>query len=589
MRWTFKRKLFLAFSAAGLMMLANAGVAYWANLRAEVTKAGIIKTAGLLDDLDYLVAYMNGVTSAQRSYMLTGNENAIAGIPKMRRDAAVVIERVRATIAGNTEQEARFGQYQVYLKQRVAFINALNTTRKTQGFEAAKALFETGVDDRLLPLMLDQFQLMKITTSSQLKAQQTADRLMQQRILWTEGSGFLLALALLTVTAITFSRSISRNVQISVDLVSAMAKKDLSGADGVPATDDELAVAIQAINIMKRAMAEALTEVALSSALVAASGAEIQATAREIAETTHTEQKKVEQFASSVAEMNASVRGVAEHADVASRAANDAVASATSGRALVRQTHDAMHRINTSVTTASADISKLGEETQSIGEVVRIIQDIAGQTNLLALNAAIEAARAGDQGKGFAVVAQEVRMLAERTTRFTEKVAEKIQSVQEGARRVVDSMRQGEIVVLEGVAKFNQVTASLDAIVERIESAQRGITMIATASTQQAAATEGLTEDIHAISVRVTQTTQQLDQTATACTELAGLASVLRSVVDAFKLPAEKRTARVPLPLQAAAERKFSLASVASRHRVPDPALPVFSERVQINRAIAPA
>jgi len=234
--------------------------------------------------------------------------------------------------------------------------------------------------------------------------------------------------------------------------------------------------------------------------------------------------------------MNAAVLEVAEHAERASQAANQAVSTAAAGRDVVRDTEHAMSRISESVRTASADITSLGAQTESIGQVVRIIQDIAGQTNLLALNAAIEAARAGDQGRGFAVVAQEVRQLAERTARFTQEIALKVESVQQGAQRAVVSMAQGETVVQEGVTQFVRVSTALDAIAHGVEAAQQGMAMIATATTQQSAATAGLAESIHDISSEVNQTVQQVDQTASSCAELSRLASNLQLVVDGFQL-----------------------------------------------------
>lgn len=540
MRLTIKRKLFLAFGLAGLMMAGVASIGYWAQSRAQATQDQIVKTNEVLKDLEHLVAYIGEVTSAQRAYMISGDDNAIAKIPALRDDANTTAQRVQAAIAGDANQTAHFARYEDAIAQRRVFVNKLNSARKDQGAEAAAALFKTGEDDRLLAVILDEFRTMKIAANDQLRAEEAANRAMQREIVWTELIGVLIAAVLLVALAWTLIVSINRNVQVSVEMLAAMARKDLSGPDGQSATDDELAVAIEAINRMKAAMTEAITEVAESSSQVSAAGVEIESSAKQIADTTRREQRNVEQFASSLAEMNAAVKDVAEHAEHASHAASEAVSTATSGREVAHQTREAMNRISDSVKTASRDITTLGEVTGSIGEVVQIIQDIAGQTNLLALNAAIEAARAGEQGKGFAVVAQEVRVLAERTAKSTKEIADKIQSVQEGAGRAVQSMREGETVVNEGVAQFNQVSTALEDIMNRIEAAQQGISMIASAASEQSAATAGLTENIHHISSEVQETAQQVDQTAIACAELANLASNLQQVVDGFQLPTRK-------------------------------------------------
>jgi methyl-accepting chemotaxis protein len=538
MRLTIRRKLFLAFGLAAFMMIGGTGVAYWAQVRAQATRDEIVKTYGILNDLEYLISYVRGVTVVSRAYIISGDETAIAGIPAMRKDADVVAARVQSQIAGDTEQMDHMARYLEAVRQRRVFVNAENKARKEQGFDAAKALFSTGEDDRLLSVMIAEFNEMKVAEKSRLRAEMDKNARLQQLIARTELIGIVLAVVLLSSVTFLVMHSIHKNLQISVEMLGAMAQKDLSGADGRPDSQDELADAIEAINRMKGSMSDALVEVARSSAQVAAAGTEIEATSRQISETAHDEQRNVEFFASSVAQMNATVKDVAGHAERASMAADDAVLTANSGREVVRQSEAAMNRISESVQMASGDIATLGQVTGSIGEVVRIVQDIAEQTNLLALNAAIEAARAGDQGKGFAVVAQEVRVLAERTAKFTKEIAEKIESMQQGTGRAIQSMRQGETVVREGVSQFSQVSTALDAITQRIEAAQQGIAMIATATTQQSAATEGLTESIHSISMEVTKTTNQVDQTALACTELAKLAAVLQNVVNGFQLPA---------------------------------------------------
>jgi methyl-accepting chemotaxis protein len=545
MKLTIRWKLMMAFGLAALMMVSGTGAAYWAQMLSQATRDEIVKTYGVLNDLEYLISYVRGVTVASRAFIISGDESKIAGIPAMRQDADVVAARVQSQIAGDTEQMDHMARYLDAVRQRRVFVNAENKARKEQGFDAAKALFSTGEDDRLLSEMIAEFNSMKVLEKAKLKAEMDKNARLQKLITQTEVIGIVLAVILISIVTLLLMRSIHRNVQISVEMLGAMAQKDLSGSDGEPASDDELAVAIRAINQLKESMAEALSDVAKSSSMVSAAGSQIEATSRQIADSAREEQRSVELFSSSVAEMNAAVKDVAEHAERASQAAGDAVSSASEGRNVVTQTQVAMNRISESVTTASADIALLGRETESIGEVVQIIQDIAGQTNLLALNAAIEAARAGDQGKGFAVVAQEVRVLAERTAKFTKEIASKVESVQLGAGRAVQSMREGETVVSEGVSQFNRVGSALEEITQRIEAAQQGIAMIASATTQQSATTEGLTENIHGISSEVNATTLQVDQTAMACAELARQAAEMQKVVSGFQLPANHAARRV--------------------------------------------
>ena len=543
MQWTIKRKLFVSFGLVAVMMSGGTLFEHWAKARAMDTQQAITNTYGLLNDLEHLDTYMGKARTMQRGYLITGDERAIAGLANLRGDANATMARVTESVKANLEQSERFVRWQNYLQKRREFTNKLNATRKDQGFEATKTLFASGEDDRLANVQEEEFSAIKTTALSQLSAEQATDKKVQNWVVWGEFLSLALTFLLLTGIAVTLARSIAKNVNISVELVNAMAEKDLTIADGIPAGDDELAGAICAINRMKQSMTEAMRDVARSSSQVAGAGVEIESTARQMAETTHHEQTNVEMFASSLAEMNATVKDVAEHAERASLAANDAVSSATDGQEVVSHTQDAMNRISETVRRASGDITKLGKETESIGEVVQIIQDIAGQTNLLALNAAIEAARAGEQGKGFAVVAQEVRVLAERTAKFTKEIADKVQSVQQGAGRAVQSMQQGEAVVTEGMSQFSQVSSALEVIVKRIEAAQQGIAMIATATTEQSSATAGLTENIHSIASEVGGTAEQVDQTVMACAELAKLAAGLQQVVDTFQLPAESRTA----------------------------------------------
>jgi methyl-accepting chemotaxis protein len=120
-----------------------------------------------------------------------------------------------------------------------------------------------------------------------------------------------------------------------------------------------------------------------------------------------------------------------------------------------------MDRIKTSVDATAARVTQLGAKSGQIGAIVETIDDIAEQTNLLALNAAIEAARAGEQGKGFAVVADEVRKLAERSSRATKEIAALIAEVQGETEAAVKAMKAGSREVAAGAELAEQAAGAL--------------------------------------------------------------------------------------------------------------------------------
>jgi methyl-accepting chemotaxis protein len=129
-------------------------------------------------------------------------------------------------------------------------------------------------------------------------------------------------------------------------------------------------------------------------------------------------------------------------------------------------------------------VRELADTASKIGEVVRLIADIAGQTNLLALNATIEAARAGEAGKGFAVVASEVKSLASQTARATEEIGQQVGAIQGATGLAVEAIRSIGMVV----AEIDQTAAAIAAAVEQQGAATQEIARNI-AGTAEAAAT----------------------------------------------------------------------------------------------------
>jgi methyl-accepting chemotaxis protein len=216
--------------------------------------------------------------------------------------------------------------------------------------------------------------------------------------------------------------------------------------------------------------------------------------------------------------------------------ANQASQNAHNGAAVVQETIVGMQMIADKVRESAHTVEALGARSNQIGAIVGTIEDIADQTNLLALNAAIEAARAGEQGRGFAVVADEVRALAERTTRATREIGEMIKAIQSETSGAVLSMEQGVREVEKGMDSSRRSGDALEQILEGINEVTMQVHQIATAAEEQTAVTGEISVNIHQITDVVHQTANGAHETADAAAALAQLAKDLEVLVGRFKL-----------------------------------------------------
>jgi methyl-accepting chemotaxis protein len=183
----------------------------------------------------------------------------------------------------------------------------------------------------------------------------------------------------------------------------------------------------------------------------AASVVEMTSAIREIARSADALNQSTESTATALELLSQSVRQVEGNARESHQLSEETARKAGQGVSAVRETVEGMQQIQDSFKGIESIVGSLSEKSQSIGEVVRVIEAVVDQTNLLALNAAIISAQAGEHGRGFSVVADEIRMLANRTAASTRAIAELIQSVQVAVESAVEAMEQGATRVDRGV------------------------------------------------------------------------------------------------------------------------------------------
>jgi methyl-accepting chemotaxis protein/ABC-type transport system substrate-binding protein/drug/metabolite transporter (DMT)-like permease len=244
---------------------------------------------------------------------------------------------------------------------------------------------------------------------------------------------------------------------------------------------------------------------------------EMIASINEVATNTESFSSFATQTASSMVEMNATTDEIGKSARQSAELARYVKDAANEGREAVGGTVDGMRKIQQAVEEAKAALTDLAERSQEIGEIVRVIDEIAGQTNLLALNAAIIAAQAGERGKGFAVVADEIRDLSERTSVSTDEIRTLIENVQRGVARAAEQMNLSGDRVSDGVGLTNRASVVLEKILDLTDRSTNSISEIARATEEQARGSRAATAAIEEVTKMVQQTaaaTQQQSQTS---------------------------------------------------------------------------
>ena len=353
------------------------------------------------------------------------------------------------------------------------------------------------------------------------------------------GSGLIATVPLVVVAILGFvfllRRMVGRPISAIVSAVQSIADGKLRTRLDLKSRD-ELGMLSTAVNSMAENLSEVIGEVQGSANEVAGAATQIASGAEEMAAGMEEQRRQTSQVSAAVEEMSASVTEVAEKATGAARKSDEGGEQAVEGGKIVQETIAGMNAISEQVNESVRAVGELGRRSEQIGEIIEVINDIADQTNLLALNAAIEAARAGEHGRGFAVVADEVRKLAERTTKATEEVAESIKAIQDETAQAVDRMEAGKSRVDEGVQLAQQAGAALEEIVGGAKEIAPMIQGIAAAAEEQSSAANEISSNVERINAVTNESADGVHQVAQAAGTLSQKAETLQTLVRRFEL-----------------------------------------------------
>lgn len=342
------------------------------------------------------------------------------------------------------------------------------------------------------------------------------------------------------LVALGFSVYVTRTIRTGIAQVTALAERmshgDLRPVDVRQKKQNELGTIYRSFDTTRDQLLSAMQSLAHTVQSVESLAQHGVRVSQEASLFVEQQKQETDMVATAMNEMNVAVHEVAQNTDRAAQNATQANEKAKNGQAVVTESVRSMTSLAQEVEGAVQVIEHLVDDANDIGNIVKVISEIADQTNLLALNAAIEAARAGEQGRGFAVVADEVRSLASRTQESTQQINAMISKLQGSVNTAANSMNQSQMKAQQVMQHASDADKALQQIAELISGINDMNMQIASTTEEQGSVAEEMNRNIIRINDVADQTADASRRAASSSEQTLNLTLELNKLVERFKL-----------------------------------------------------
>lgn len=383
-------------------------------------------------------------------------------------------------------------------------------------------------------------------------------------ILFVLGITIVIFLILGLILIFLLSRNLTRPMEKIGEKARMIANGDLTSDELHVTNKDELGDLAHDINKMSNNLKEMIAQVTEASEQVAATSEQLTASSEETSRATEQITEAVQEVASGTEQqvssakassaicydMSENIQVINQNVSVIKDSAMESARQSQQGSEVVQQTIEQMQVIDQQTEKTADIINQLGNKSNEIGQILKLITDISEQTNLLALNAAIEAARAGEHGKGFAVVADEVRKLAEESATAAGQISQLIVEIQNEINGSVQSMKEGRTAVKDGIGLVNQANEAFDVILQSIGSISAQFEELSSGIDDNSESTKALVQSIETtaniseqsaahiqnVAASTEEQNASMEEIAAAASTLSKMAEELQDSVKTFKL-----------------------------------------------------
>jgi methyl-accepting chemotaxis protein len=575
MRWTVGAKIGAGFTLVSATLLIVGVVSYDNTMKFKYTTDWVIHTYKVLQKLDGVVQGFTKAENAERGYIITGQDEYLkpyrAGVEVVPEE----LKDIRDLTSDNPHQQQRLDVLEPLSRTRLAILEEGLELQRTKGAEVTRQWVLSGkgreemeqIRTIITEMEDEENALLWVRTT---EAQETAQVTSRIILACTCGAFVFSALA-----GFFIARSISKPLKEITIAAERMAVGDLEVKISKLTRQDEVGVLSQTFSTMTdslRGMAEVAgkiaggdlrvrvqpqsdrdklgssfalmvenlqkmtTEIAEGINVLSSSANQISTSTSQLAAGAVETATAVSQATTTVEEVRQAAQVSSQKAKAVSENARNVAEISQSGTKSTEETIAGITRIRQQMEAIAESTVRLSEQTQTIGQIVASVEDLAAQSNLLAVNASIEAAKAGEQGRGFAVVAQEVRTLAEQSKQATGQVRTILTDIQKATSAAVMATEQGSKAVEAGVQQSGQAGQSIRSLADSVTEAAQVATQIAASSQQQLVGVDQVASAMENVKQASTQNADSAKQLEAAVHNLKDLGQKLRESVAHYRV-----------------------------------------------------